>query len=273
MRRLARCFFVLSTFFPAVALAQDLAAELRALDGLRKGDRTPLDIVDKRGAELLEKYEEPADQALIHFDLAHIHAQSAMKQPDQVMKHARAALDSKLITPVQRAQLYSYLGSAHEVDKETKDFAERRRKALQALLDGIAELEALNLPAKAPEVPGPRLLLDGFADPAEQARARAEAEKARIAREMAQRIERLVFFRKVLKEQVMWLYYRDPVADDELRELASEKVSDELANELVAMAQGERQRIEKERQERQKKLTPPAQPRSAQRGSAEKESR
>jgi len=254
MRCLTNSLVVLFAFLPAVAWAQDLAAELRALETLRKGDKTPLDIVDKRGSELLEKYEEPGDQALIHFDLAHIHAQSAMKQPDQVIKHARAALDSKLITPEQRAQLYSYLGSAHEVDKEAKDFAERRRKALNALLEGIAELQAMNLPAKAPEVPGLRLLRDDFADPAEQARARVEAEKARIAREKAQRIERLVFFRKVLKDQVMWLYYRDPVADDELRETASEKVSEELADELVSMAQAERERIEKARQENQKKL-------------------
>ena len=253
MRRLANSLIVLFGFLPATALAQDLAAELRALETLRKGDKTPLDIVDKRGAELLEKYEEPADQALIHFDLAHIHAQSALKQPDQVVKHARAALDSKLITPEQRAQLYSYLGSAHEVDKEEKDFAERRRKALKALLEGIAELEAMNLPAKAPEVPGLRLLRDDLADPAEQARAKAEYEKSRVAREKAQRIERLVFYRKVLKEQVMWLYYRDPVADDELREMASEKVSKDLADELVTMAQGERERIEKARKEREKK--------------------
>src|SRR5205085_10828547 len=120
-----------------------------------------------------KKSEEPADHALIHFELAHIHAQSAIKQPDQVIKHARAALDSKLITPKQRGTLYSYLGSAHEVEKEAKDFAERRRNALKALLEGLAELDAMKLPAKAPEVPGLRLLRDDFADPTEQARARA----------------------------------------------------------------------------------------------------
>jgi hypothetical protein len=234
--------------------AQTLEADLRALESLRKGDKTPLDVVDERGAELLNRYEKPADQALIHFDLAHIHAQSALKQPEQVIKHARAALDSKLITPEQRGTLYSYLGSAHEVEKDIKDFAERRRNAVQALLQGLAELEAMKLPEKAPEVPGLRLLRNDFADPAEQARAKAAYEASRIAREKAQRIERLVFNRKVLRDQVMWLYYRDPVADDELREFASEKVSQELAEELVSMAKGERERIEKARKEREKKL-------------------
>lgn len=236
----------------AAASAQTLEAELRALDSLRQGDKTPLDVVDRRGAELLEKYAEPADQARIHFDLAHIHAQSAMKRPDQVIKHARAALDSKLITPEQRGTLYSYRASAHELEKGVKDFAERRRNALQPLLQGLAELEAMQLPVKAPEVPGLGPLRDDIGDPAEQAQIRAAYEAARIAREKAQRIERLVFNRKTLKEQVMWLYYRDPAADDELRELASDKVSQELAEELVEMAQGERERIEKARSERKK---------------------
>jgi hypothetical protein len=177
-----------------------------------------------------------------------------MKQPDQVIKHARAALDSKLITPEQRGTLYSYLGSAHEVEKDIKDFVERRRNALKPLLEGLAELEAMKLPAKAPEVPGLRLLRDDFADPAEQVRAKAAYEASRIAREKAQRIERLVFNRKTLKDQVMWLYYRDPEADEELQTLASEKVSEELADELVEMAQAERERIEKARKEREKQL-------------------
>jgi hypothetical protein len=239
----------------AAAAGQTLEGDLRALESLRKGDQTPLDVVNRRGAELLDKHQRPADQALIHFDLAHIHAQSAMKQPDQVIKHARAALESKLITPEQRGTLYSYLSSAYEVDKDVKEFSERRRSAIKPLLEGLAELQAMNLPVKAPEVPGLRLLREDFADPAEQARARAAYEASRIAREKAERIERLVFRRKVLKDQAMWLYYRDPVADDELRELASEKISQELAQELVKMAQAERERIEKARQEQQKKLS------------------
>jgi hypothetical protein len=256
MRYVAISLIVLFIVPPTAALAQDLAADLRALESLRKGDKTPLDIVDKRGAELLEKYDEPADQALIHFDLAHIHAQSALKQPDKVIKHARAALDSKLITPEQRGTLYSYLASAREVEKDEKDFSVRRRNALAPLLTGLTELEAMNLPEKAPELPGLRLLRDDFGDRAEQARARAEYEKSRIVREKAERIQRLVQRRNTLKDQVKWLYYRDPIADDELRELASEKVSQDLAGDLVTMAQKERERIEKARKEQQKKPTP-----------------
>jgi hypothetical protein len=256
MRCLASGFVILFGLFPSVLRGQDLAAELSALEALRKGDKTPLDIVDKRGAELLAKYEEPADRALIHFDLAHIHAQSVMRRPDQIIKYAQAALDSKLITPEQRGTLYSYLSSAYEVDKDVKDFAERRRNAAKPLLQGLAELEGMNLPEKAPEPPGLRLLRDDFGDKAEQARVRAEYEKSRIAREKAERIQRLVFRRNTLKDQVKWLYYRDPVADDELRDLASKKVSQELADQLVGMAQAERERIEKARLEQQQKLTP-----------------
>lgn len=256
MRCLVSGFVFLFGLFPSVVVGQDLAAELRALEALRNGDKTPLDVVDKRGAELLEKFKKPADQALIHFDLAHIHAQSAMKRPDQIIMYAQTALDSKLITPEHRGTLYSYLSSAYEVDKEVKDFAERRRNAVKPLLQGLAELEAMNLPEKAPEPPGLRLLRDDFGDKAEQARVRAEYEKSRIAREKAERIQRLVFRRNTLKDQVKWLYYRDPVADEELRDLARKEVSQELADHLVAMAQAERERIEKARLEQQQKLTP-----------------
>lgn len=248
------CSVTTLVFWTSIAAAQSLEADLRALETLRKGDQTPLDVVDRRGAELLKNYEEPADQALIHFDLAHIHAQSAMKQPERVIKHAQAALDSKLITADQRCTLYSYLASAHEVGKEVKGFADRRRKALEPLLTGLVELQAMKLPAKAPEVPGLRLLREDFADPAEQARARVAYEASKIARERAQRIERLVFWRKTLRDQVKWLYYRDPPADDELRKLATESLGEDVANELVAAAQIERERIEKARQEQQKKL-------------------
>jgi len=232
-----------------VARAQTLDHDLRAIEALRNGDKTPLDVVNRRGDELLEKYDQPQDQALIHFTLAHIHAQSALQQPAKVIEHAQAALDSKLLTPQQRGTLYSYLSSAHEVDKEAiKDFAERRRHALAPLLAGLAELQKMNLPAKAPELPAFRLERGEFADPAEAARLRAAAEAARLAREQAQRIGELVFRRNVLKDQVKWLYYRDPPADDELEHLATKALGKDLANELLASAQTERERIEKARQ-------------------------
>jgi hypothetical protein len=237
-------------------LGQTLAADLRALDGLRKGLKTPLDAVDSRGAELLKKYEEPADQAQIHYMLAHVHAQSGVQRPAQIVEHGRTALESKLVTPEQRMTLYSYLCSAHQVDKTVKDPADRRRNAVTPLLEGLAELEAMKLPAKAPPLPELRPIRAGFPDEGKVETGPQRVDEAsRLAREQAERTGKMVGLRDMLKNQVMWLYYVAPVADDELQKLAAEKVSDALTKELLEMTKTERERIEQARKEQQKKLS------------------
>jgi hypothetical protein len=233
--------------------ARDLKPALQALEELRNGDKTPFDVVDTQGADLLKTFDRPEEQGQIHFTLAHIHAQSGLKFPKTIVTHGQAALDSKLLTPAQRATIYSYLSSAHEVDQDVKDFAERRRKAVAPLLTGLAEMTALELPAVAPELPiVPKLRID-VDGPAEIARVRALQEAFVRARAEAERTRELIWRQQVLKDQVKWMYYREPVADDELRELATKAVGKELAGELVATAQAERARIEKAQAERKAK--------------------
>ena len=49
-------------------------AELRGLEKLHHGAKSDLDAVERLGADLLKRYEEPQNQAQIHFTLAHVHA-------------------------------------------------------------------------------------------------------------------------------------------------------------------------------------------------------
>lgn len=242
------CLGSLLLLTPAFASAQTLQQDLHALDLLRKGFDTDLDAVNRRGDELLEKYEEPQEQAQVYFMLAHVHSQSGMQRPKEIRTLAKKALESKLIAPDQRATLYSYLASTHEADREVKDFAERRRKAIAPLLAGLKELTAFNLPEKAPELP---LLVPGVIGDREAVeRRRAEAERAQAARERAKRIGELIFRRNVLRDQIKGLYLREPPADDELQELASEVLGDEAIGELLTAIKTERERIAKARKER-----------------------
>jgi hypothetical protein len=229
----------------------ELAEDLRALDAMRIGIDTDLAAVDRQGVALLKQYEQPAEQAQVYYQLAHVHAQSGMKQPKQIIEYAQAALDSKLVTPEQRGTLYSYVSSSRECDTTVKEFAERRRLALAPLLTGLAELQAFGLPDKAPELPvigGKR----GEFDDLPAARRAMEAEVR--ARREAQRTNELIQRRDTLASQIKWLYAREPVADEELLLAAEKSVGKPLATQLVATAKAERERVERAREERKKQL-------------------
>lgn len=222
-----------------------LQDELRALDALRKGAKTPFDQVDRRGEALLEEFPEPAQQAQIHYQLAHVHAQSGLKHPATILAHAQKALESKLITPQQRGTLYSYMSSAHEVDPAEKDFAVRRRNAIQPLLLGLKECQAFSLPDLPPELPVIPLVRGDFEKPAEAARLQREREAAMLARKEVERTRDLVRRRDVLSQQVRSLYARDPAADDELQKLATEQLGAEQAKRLLDDVKAERKRRQK----------------------------
>jgi hypothetical protein len=241
---LALLFCLLS--LPAFA-AEGLQAELRFLDGLRKGFETDLTEVDRIGKELLEKYDAKADQAQIYFMLCHVHSQSGMRTPEQILKYAEAALETKLIRPDQRATMYSYMASAYEVSKEPKEFEKRRAKAIAPLLTGLNEMQAFELPEVQPEfVAGERPLIGDFADPAAAERARLAREAYARRRAEYERTRELVFRRNVLRQQVKDLYSRDPQADDELRDLATKAIDKETAEALMKIVEAERERQKKE---------------------------
>jgi hypothetical protein len=224
-------------------------AELRGLLKLHNGAKSDLDAVERLGADLLKRYEEPQDQAQIYYMLTHVHAQAAMRRPDLIVKYGQAALDSKLITPGQRATVYSYWGSAIEVQRDKiKEFPERRKAAAEVMLKGLGELAALKLPEKEPALP-PAPPLDIADFPGEAPRPRGPAEAYQRARDEQQRIRDLIFRRKVLNDQVRYLYIRPPENLKELRELATKAIGEAETEKLAAAVTAERDRIEKARQE------------------------
>ena len=225
-------------------------AELRALYKLHNGAKSDLDAVERLGADLLKRYEEPQDQAQIYYMLTHVHAQAAMRKLELIVKYGQAALDSKLITPGQRATIYSYWGRAIELQRDKiKEFPERRKAAAEVMLKGLSELAALKLPDKEPALPPAPLLELGGDVPGEAPRPRAAAEAYQRARDEQQRIRDLIFRRKVLTDQVRYLYVRPPENLDELRELATKAIGEEETDKLAASVTAERDRIERARQE------------------------
>jgi hypothetical protein len=253
MTMAARLLLVAILFHCVQAAAQsNIDAELRALYKLHNGAKSDLDAVERLGADLLKRYEAPQDQAQIHYMLTHVHAQAAMRRPDLIEKYGQLALDSKLITPGQRATVYSYLCSAIEKQQDKiKEFPERRKAAVEVLLKGLGELALLKIPEKEPEVPRPPplLALGGGDVPDEAPRPRAAAEAYQRARDEHERIRDLIFRRKVLSDQVRYLYVRPPENLDELRELATKAVGKDEAEKLAAAVTAERDRIERARQE------------------------
>ena len=233
-----------------VAAQTPFSAELHGLLKLHNGAKTDLDAVERVGAGMLKRYEEPHYQAQIYYTLAHVHAQAAMRQPELIVKYGQAALDSKLITPGQRATIYSYWGSAIEVQRDKiKDVSERRKAAADVLLQGLGELAVLTIPEKEPALPPAPPIGIGGDVPGEAPRPRAAAEAYQRARDEQQRIRDLIFRRKVLTDQVRYLYVRPPENLDELRELATKAVGEAEAEKLLSAVTAELERIEKARQE------------------------
>lgn len=267
LKTLLGCVLVILLLGRGPAAAQTpFSAELHGLMKLHNGSKTDLEAVERVGADMLKRYEEPQYQAQIYYTLAHIHAQAAMREPAQIEKYGQLALDSRLITPGQRATIYSYLCSAIEKQQDKiKEFPERRKAAVEVLMKGLGELAALKIPEKEPALPRPPPSLEIGGDvPGEVPRPRAAAEAYQRARDEHERIRDLIFRRKVLSDQVRYLYVRPPENLDELRELATKAVGKEEAEKLAAAVTAERDRIEKARKEaiekaereRQKKSSP-----------------
>jgi hypothetical protein len=209
----------------------ELRKELYALDAYRHGSERQFAELEHMADELSKKYPARDDQARIYFEVAHIAGQSDIrKQVQRVRQYARKSLALSR-DPLQRGQLYSYLGSAAEV-QEGKEFEDRRREAAGELLAGYAEMLAQGLPPKAPELP-PVDKVSHDPDPIQAAQDRARHAAQMAAREDAEFIRALVSRRDTLANQLRWLYRpdprvhgRNPEGPDELRGLARKVLRD-----------------------------------------------
>jgi hypothetical protein len=216
----------------------ELQRELFAFDAYRHGSEEQFAELERNAEGLLRRYTDRDDRARIAYEVAHVAAQSDIRRHvERVRRYAGRSLALSR-DPLQRGRLYSYLGSAAEVDAAEKTFEGRRRRAGEALLAGYAEMLAQGLPAKAPELPavdkvgGERFPPNSIR--AAQARARHEAQVA--ARREAEFIGALVQRRDTLANQLRWLYRphpkvygRTPDGPDKLRALARKVLRDRAA--------------------------------------------
>jgi RNA polymerase sigma factor (sigma-70 family) len=226
-----RLFRLVKADDPAV-----LQKRLGELDALRKGTDTPFAEVEKQGKELLAQFKKPAEQAKIYFMLAHVYGQSGIAyHPDRVTAYARLALKAER-DPAARGWLHMYLGCAAEVDGTRRTFEEKRKAAAAAYLEGYKEVLALDLPAKAPELPVlGKLRRERNGDPAEDEELRKKQEAQLKARRKAEFVREMVDRRELYIGQLAQLYRRAPAADEELRQLAEQVLKDrEAVKEFLA---------------------------------------
>jgi hypothetical protein len=221
----------------------ELRKELYALDAAyRHGSARQFAELERKADELLKKYPARDDQARVYFEVAHVAAQSDIRRHvARVRQYARKSLALSR-DPLQRGQLYTYLGSAAEV-QEGKEFEDRRREAAKDLLAGYAEVLAQNLPAKAPELPPvDKINASPDLDPIQAAQEQARHAAQMAAREQAEFVAALVARRDTLANQLRWLYRPDPKVygrtpegPDELRALARKVLREPAAvDALVA---------------------------------------
>jgi RNA polymerase sigma factor (sigma-70 family) len=215
----------------------ELRVELAAFDAYRHGSEERFAELERKAGRLLRRYPGRDDQARIHFAVAHVAVQSGIRyHVRRVRAHARKSLALNR-DPLERGLLYSYLGSAAEVEAE-KTFDTRRRQAAKELLAGYAEMLAQELPQKAPELPRVDKLGDEEADrdPVSAAQTRARHATQVEARRHAEFIAALVHRRDTLANQLRWLYHpnpvihgRNPEGPTELRALAGKALNDPKA--------------------------------------------
>lgn len=235
--------------FPGVLEAQTLQHELDRLDGLRNGAETPFDQVDILGKELLLRYPTASDQAEIYFQLAHVYAQSGLHRPDLISRYARMALKD-LADPNKRAYLYSYLGSAAEVDRMVPEFEARRRTAATANLEGLREIIQLGLPTSVRD-PAPLLMKDiPDVESTEGKQYRKDYQDAYRQHRIAQFQREMLNHREIFIRQVVRLYGSKPFAQSEVKSLAdsilrnAEEVAS-LMSKIEARMESETKRLAK----------------------------
>lgn len=212
-----------------LACGQDaFSTDLRELDKMRDGKRTPVDEVELRGEELLKEYTSTEKQGQIYCHLALVHSQSGIFHPDLVIEHAQRALRFP-IEPVQRLRLYTYWGDAlRGTHQGKKPFFEIRRMAAEPYLEGLKDAQKYHIPQQRPEMPMAGFYNGDLTDPDYKQR-KKEAEKQIVAQRRARIEQDLWDCRRVLTGQIIDIYSRKPYAATELRQLATKIMEDPSA--------------------------------------------
>lgn len=242
-----------------------LSDDLRALEAMRDGLDTPTDQVQVRGKALLEKYSDPGQKALIHYQLAFIYDQSGLTRPDLVAEHSEAALNLPSLNAAKRLQLYCFLCDAKQTmnrvrsKKDQQSFVDVRREATDACLQGLKESTKYDLPETKPELPSRSDIGVPIGDPKDPAfkqrvaQANQENEEYTRRRDQTRQDQEAWENRRILYDQIVDLYNRQPSADEEMRELATRSLPPAMVKVLL-------DRFHDKAGMRQPKLEPPQSP-------------
>lgn len=210
----------------------DFQDELRSLHNLRVNRRPTIEEANTIVEKLLATY--PDREATIHGQAAHLFGQSGIKQfSDEVQKHALESIKTETDV-VERARMFMYLSNAEEVQGKPSE-------ANYWALQGLLELQPLNLPEVAPEPPGVGRFNDLVANPGvgnddgskqELYQRLSAAEKQ--ARDSAIQVRELVRFRDIYVD-ILRRLNTTTEAREQLQKLARERIgSDWLQHFLDA---------------------------------------
>jgi hypothetical protein len=211
---------------------------------MRKGLQTPIDEVEARGRALLEKFPKADQRALIHYHLADILGQSGVQRPDLIAKHCEEALGLPSLDAARRLRLYSYLGECKQrVDRvrlaaDKAAFPKARRDAAAVYLRGLKESIKYGIPEARPGWPRARPFerIMGSPDDPEVKRRLAESrrryEEFEKEWEQARQDQAAWDNRRALYDQICFLYLARPIADEEMRDLATRALPPDMAKVL-----------------------------------------
>jgi hypothetical protein len=224
---------ILGSFLGPVCVVhtgESVDKELGALERLRKGKETPFAEVEDRGKLALKEHPSGEDQGRVYYQLAETYAQSGIsvkERAEKVVEYAQKGLQCPL-DPVRRLQLHEYWGDGLRFADPTQSFPERRKAAAIAYLKGLKESQKYDIPAKPPgPAPGGFIVHReaGPPPPGFEALERKAAEIAATQKRIRYE-EELYYIHKVLIDQLVDVYRREPYAATELREMATEIVGD-----------------------------------------------
>lgn len=242
MIKVDRIILLVSIFYLSVfsignakTLVGELEKELDELKKLHLGEKTPFEQAEKKCNELLEKYTEPEEQAMIYYHLAVVYSQSGQIKPDKTIEFSKKALEFPL-DPIERLRIYIWWGDAIQIANggvRGQDLVVARRKAVMPYLNGLNESLSIQYPkyTQPENLPEEQNVKTDSRDnigpflrrrKTEQRKALYEWKKARFEEDLNQH-------KRILTDQVSYMYSRFPWASDEIRELATKILEDETA--------------------------------------------
>ncbi|MCS7468744.1 hypothetical protein NZK35_18985 [Stieleria sp. ICT_E10.1] len=195
--------------------------QMNELQTLRTNRKPTVDEVDGIVERLLASYPQRAGE--IHAQAAHVLGQSGIKMfAEDVCHHASTSL-ATVRDPVRRARMFMYLSNAKEVQGRLDD-------ANYWALRGLLELQPMQLPQVAPELPGLGAYRELLAPNADAADSQLRndlfqrlAESEQQVRETARRTQQLVQFRDIYI-QILRRLNKTPDEQERLQETLRRRI-------------------------------------------------